>query len=439
MSEARLHERQDTLAFSTARGGDGFRSQNNHIRPHITLSEQRRGASRARVIFRWIYLMTTGLLAFNGAFAQNCSNSAFADSHEYLENNTDNIYFATNRNLSGTSFGNDIGLPSFGYSQALFTELPRVGFFDGMENALDVKTGRLIPLTEDEMIEDISRLANLGRPFDPMRPTDSVLVYIHGFANDFHHALCRASEIKHRARFEGSLILFSWPASDTIEFNNLQGLWNAIHVNNEYEHDSATANDERTVSTLVEFLQKLRKRVPASRTVLVAHSMGNQLLLKAVQNMAIQPEDRYRAIVMLAPDVGVSTLQASLPTLSTDAKRSVLYVNKEDKALWVSAQKNKEERAGRVDLLDPNGYMETVDITQATHGAGGMHHADHLETTALYDLFWNIVRDQPAECREERGISVKKGAMWEIQPSDTTYDVAALRPQCRLINPQQGH
>jgi esterase/lipase superfamily enzyme len=189
----------------------------------------------------------------------------------------------------------------------------------------------------------------------------------------------------------------------------------------------------------VEFLQELRKRVPASRTVLVAHSMGNQLLLKAVQNLAIQPGERYRAIVMLAPDVGVSRLQASLPALSADAKRSVLYINKEDKALWVSDKKNKEERAGRVDLLDPNGYMETVDITRATHDAGWMHHADHLETTALYDLFWNVVRDQPAECREERGISVKKGGMWEILPSDTTYDVEALQPQCRLKNPQQGH
>ncbi len=69
----------------------------------------------------------------------------------------------------------------------------------------------------------------------------------------------------------------------------------------------------------------------------------------------------------------------------------------------LSQARHFDRRAGEAEEIDPNGKMETIDITVATSELGSMlHHADHLDGVALYDLFWDIVRDMPAKCRTER-------------------------------------
>ena len=371
-----------------------------------------------------------GFVASTPSYSQDCSQTRY-DSHLQLQTTQDAIYFVTNRTESGNSFGNELGPIHYGSVAVSFSEPPHIDhFFADMEGALQWKIGDKSVLTASGLITKVSQHVNSGKPLDPMRPTDSVIVYIHGFADDFQDALCRAAEIKHRARFEGSVVLFSWPASASLSWDRIMGAYK------EYDHDRANANDVRTISALVEFLNALRQQVPARRTVLVAHSMGNQLLMKAIKQLSTNNSDLYRAVVMLAPDLSTKDLSADLTDLALRTKRAALYVNTDDRALKVSSFKNGGERAGATDLVDPNGWMETVDITLATKKKGDwIHHADHLDGTALYDLFWNIVRDMPAECREERGLGFQAESqkpIWKLNVSDNNYDVRALKPSCRL-------
>jgi esterase/lipase superfamily enzyme len=366
------------------------------------------------------------LITANNGHAQDCAAPPKANYKE--QTTTDTVYFATNRASVGKSFGKEIGTMQYGSTSVTFTEPQTDSFFAGMDYApLGWHTAPTIVLTQNELTANVSAHANSGRPLDPMRPSDSLIVYIHGFADDFHDALCRAAEIKHRARFEGSLILFSWPASPSLKWSNI------LSANKEYLHDSTNANDRRTIAALTDFLLALRQSFPASRTVLVAHSMGNQILMKALRQMPDAGGKPYRAVVMLAPDLSTKDLLADLPQLGLQAKRTVLYVDQKDRALEVSGIRNQGDRAGAVDVLDPNGRMETVDITDATAGFGYLHHADHLEGTALFDLFWNVVRDMPAECRRERGLAYRKSeTLWVLNYADAGYSADSLNPSCRL-------
>ncbi len=81
-----------------------------------------------------------------------------------------------------------------------------------------------------------------------------------------------------------------------------------------YDHDSHNAM--ASVMDLVNFLKELHRQIPAGRTVLVAHSMGNRLLLKALEDIHLDVGDQYRAVVLLAPDVSQNDLLAALPSVS---------------------------------------------------------------------------------------------------------------------------
>ena len=353
--------------------------------------------------------------------AQACSDGLGTTGATQLSNET--VYFATNRKAQNQSFDSERGPLSFGSASVAFKENVPHKFFDGMESPLEWKLSIQPLMPEDSWSAKISAAVNSGKPFNGMRPTDSVIVYIHGFANDFHDALCRAAEIKHRTRFEGQVVLFSWPASSKIT------ALNAMFAGEKYDHDVDEAN--ASIADLIQVLNELQRIVPPSRTVLVAHSMGNQLLLKAILRSHPTANNPYRAVVFLAPDVSVDDLLHALPTVNLGAKRVALYVNRNDLALMSSAGRHLNSRAGATEVVDVSGKMETVDITQATSEyANVLHHADHLDGTALYDLFWNIVRDMPVKCRTERGLAYRDGLVWRLEVQDQPYDAKALDPIC---------
>jgi esterase/lipase superfamily enzyme len=357
------------------------------------------------------------------ADAQSCSSPVNFQGPTQPASET--IYFVSNRDGQGQAFGSELGQPRYGAVTVEFKEDQPHSFFDGMEGVLEWKTSAPRLMAESLWSSQISAQVNAGRPVGGMRPSDSVVVYIHGFANEFHDALCRAAEMKHRTRFEGQLVLYSWPASSGITASNF------LFAGEKYDHD--LDNALASVAELVDFLNLLRRQIPARRIVLVAHSMGAELLLRALGGVHLDAGDRYRAVVLLAPDVSQNDLLSALPALSRQAGRLAIYVNKNDLALMLSTARHLDRRAGATEVIDPSGKMETIDITLATSERGStLHHADHLDGTALYDLFWNIVRDMPAKCRTERGLAYRDGPVWRLNVQDVPYDAKSLDSDCDL-------
>ena len=90
------------------------------------------------------------------------------------------------------------------------------------------------------------------------KPND-VLVYVHGYLNDFNAALFRAAQLKHDLEFPGLVVVYSWPSQGTAAGYTLD-----------------EANVEWSAHNFRKFLDNLTASTGTARVHVLAHSMGNR-------------------------------------------------------------------------------------------------------------------------------------------------------------------
>lgn len=156
----------------------------------------------------------------------------------------------------------------------------------------------------------------------------SALVYIHGFNTTFDQAAYSTAQIAYDLDFKGVPVMFSWPS---------QGKLLGYH------------GDEETVELssphLQRFLEGIARQSKASRIHIVAHSLGNRLLTKAMGELVRQADIQplFDNVIMAAPDVNARSFQQLWPQIKVAAKRFTLYASSQDNALIAS----RESRGGR--------------------------------------------------------------------------------------------
>ena len=130
------------------------------------------------------------------------------------------------------------------------------------------------------------------------------LVYIHGFNTDFDNALARAAQLAYDLEFEGPVFLFSWPSKggDTW-WQYIKGIFN-------YRIDRTNAENARV--HFAKFLEQIVLPLKPPKLEIIAHSMGNKLLLEVLENEFIRRgqsgsiADSIDEIIFAAPDVAQS-------------------------------------------------------------------------------------------------------------------------------------
>jgi len=101
----------------------------------------------------------------------------------------------------------------------------------------------------------------------------NIFLYIHGYNVHHKDAIKRAAQLKYDLQLEGVVIVYSWPSKGT--------LWG-------YQHDGEVI--KLTASYLESFIQTILSEVCSDAKVhILAHSMGNRALIKALQG--IQPKN----------------------------------------------------------------------------------------------------------------------------------------------------
>lgn len=167
---------------------------------------------------------------------------------------------------------------------------------------------------------------------------NDALLFVHGYNNSFEFATLRLAQVVHDIGFTGLPMLFSWPSQGRLQ---------------EYGTDASRAKE--SVASLASVLKDLateRRGLAADkrgRIHLVAHSMGNRVLLGALEMLAKElPADErpFGHLIMAAPDVSVADFQRLLPDVLTTADAGTVYSCREDKALSMSHTLNSEPRAG---------------------------------------------------------------------------------------------
>lgn len=179
-------------------------------------------------------------------------------------------------------------------------------------------------------------------------PEKDAFVFIHGFNVSFEDAVRRTGQMAHDLSFRGAAILFSWPSRGSI---------------NKYFADEATI--ESSIAHFQRFLDEVMRRSGAEAVHIIAHSMGNRALLRALQGLAVRKQKpRIHNVVLAAPDVDKQVFEQIAKAIYTLPKRITLYASSRDKAIRMSKKIHDAPRAGESgENLVVLPFLDTVDAS----------------------------------------------------------------------------
>jgi esterase/lipase superfamily enzyme len=204
------------------------------------------------------------------------------------------------------------------------------------------------------------------------------LIYIHGFHTTFVEAAQRAAAIGYQLKMPLTLF-YSWPSQGRAA---------------DYLTDLTLV--ERSQDSIAQFLIDAVKRSGATRVHVIAHSMGNEGMLRAMlsplMQQAIQNHIHFGQIILAAPDVDKEEFNEKAKVYTAVADRVTLYASSNDVALNLSKKLRPTlDRAGLVPPPVQAPGVDVVDVGNVNLTLLG-HKYVAEEIHVLQDMF-TLVRD----------------------------------------------
>jgi esterase/lipase superfamily enzyme len=231
-------------------------------------------------------------------------------------------------------------------------------------------------------------------------------VFVHGYNVSFEDALRRAAQIAYDIRFDGGVFLFSWPA---------RGGW-STYLGDRNAVDLAKAH-------LREFLDRVVAETKVTKIHFVAHSMGNMVLLDALDRIAAAgPRYAIGEIISAAPDVDRELFHSLIRSIRSKGGSFTLYASRGDWALWMSQKLWGEARAGYIGkdtpLIAPG--IDTIDITAAGTSLFAWNHDLYTSSPVLVADMQRIIqsgtRPPDSRTKEFERVEAKAGTYWRLRP-----------------------
>jgi esterase/lipase superfamily enzyme len=176
----------------------------------------------------------------------------------------------------------------------------------------------------------------------------AAFVFIHGFNVSFEDAVRRTGQMAYDLNFRGAAILFSWPSRASEK---------------KYFADEATITS--SVKHFQDFFDAVIRRSGAEVLHVIAHSMGNRVLLSALQRLAaLTQRPKINNVILAAPDEDRQTFTQVAKEIQKLPKRVTLYASAKDRALQASKAIHDAPRAGEAGknlIILP--FLDTVDAS----------------------------------------------------------------------------
>lgn len=302
------------------------------------------------------------------------------------------MYFATNRELVSDSatqlrFGNRARRLRFGIA---FVDIPgdhQRGVqepskswipwpFGKRQKGITIESQRLVD--EDIVLDAVAdSLSHMERP--------ELLVVVHGYNVTHDEAVTRTCQVAHDLPIHGAVLAFTWPST-----GRLDG----------YFRDENNASFSE--AEFAELIGVLRRGLPPSTRInILAHSMGNRVVLGGLNVLSDFPVTdkvpRIHHLILAAPDVGHMQFANQARHVSNIVHRMSLYSSIKDNALVLSHAIHGEARAGQLTsailLLRK---LETFDVSPVDESLLGHSYYGSSEAV-LNDLFHLLNHDRRPE------------------------------------------
>lgn len=155
------------------------------------------------------------------------------------------------------------------------------------------------------------------------RGDQDVVLFIHGYNNTFAEGLYRFAQIDHDLKLPGVPMHFSWPSRG-------EPLAYAA------DRDSVLFSRDGLARSIV-----IAAEAGRGKTILVAHSMGAELLMESLRQLAIAGDrrtlSRIDAVVLLSPDIDIGLFRMQARAIGTLPEPFIIFTSGRDKALNLSA------------------------------------------------------------------------------------------------------
>jgi hypothetical protein len=134
------------------------------------------------------------------------------------------------------------------------------------------------------------------------------------------------------------------------------------------------------------FLEKIISQTGATKIHLIAHSMGNVVLLDTLEKIKIKRDGgheagaRFAEIIMHSPDVAKDRFREVMREISGLGSGATLYASTSDRAIWLSAWIWGER-------VDPSVFagVETIDTTAAGSSFLGLNHDLYVTNPVIFN------------------------------------------------------
>lgn len=198
-------------------------------------------------------------------------------------------------------------------------------------------------------------------------------IFIHGYNNDFDTALYRTAQMAYDMEFDGAPFLYSWPSA-------------AGYSTYEYDQQSA----RQSVEHLSKFIEIVTQKTDAEKIHVIAHSMGNDVLLEALRELRFKfgPDHDYKIsqVILAAPDVDRNVFERLARQVARISEGVTLYASANDKALQFSRTlAGGVARAGDVPEGGPvvMDGVDTIDVSATQQDFWGINHNTYAEVSEL--------------------------------------------------------
>lgn len=242
------------------------------------------------------------------------------------------------------------------------------------------------------------------------RYPNQVLIFIHGYNLSFENSLKRAAQLAYDISFDGGTFLFSWPSREA---------WM------DYLSDRETV--DLAAEHFREFVKQIIVETKAAQVHFIAHSMGNMVLLRALERIDSGPKGlggRLGEIISAAPDVDPDVFTTLVKPLRARGAGITLYASSGDWPLWLSGRMRDRPRAGYIKnapLIIP-GILDTIDITNA--GESGwlnlfalnhdVYAANPLIVADMRKIIHTRQRPPDKRTREFEQVTASGGVYWRV-------------------------
>lgn len=212
---------------------------------------------------------------------------------------------------------------------------------------------------------DVYRSADrMTRAMQRVTPGRETLVFVHGYNNTFSDAVYRFAQIRADFGFTGPGVVFAWPSA-----GDPRGYI--------YDRDSVLYSRDA-----LEALLETLARQPGEEVLLLAHSMGSQLVMETLRQIALSGDrhllNRVSGVVLMSPDIDPDVFRRQAEAIGTLPDPFLIFVSHKDRALSLAGLlTGRKPRLGTIrypsQLTGIKG-VRVIDFTALSKG-GGLNHA----------------------------------------------------------------